>query len=270
MSDSFKEALPEEFRNDPSLKDINDVAALTKSYISAQRMLGSSVRIPSSDASDEARKEFYNRLTGVPGVVRLPDDTDPESFGNFYSKLGRPASADGYELDIPVAADPIAKEFTRVAFDVGLTKNQATKLTQWNLEMASRQQQVFEAQRTDAQKTLKDRWGADYDNRFKGAQAARDYLIDEYGDAMRNLVNGPAGNNPAFIDVLSQFGEKLKESGTINTLNSVTYGMSASEAKDRLEEILNNRQHAYWKGNDPGHDEAVKKVGHLTAIVYPD
>jgi hypothetical protein len=74
MSDSvsFIDSLPEDLRSEPSLADFKDLSGLAKSYVSAQKMLGSSVRIPTEEASPEAREEFYSKLQSVPGVVRIP------------------------------------------------------------------------------------------------------------------------------------------------------------------------------------------------------
>jgi len=45
-----------ELRDDPSLKDINDVATLAKTYKDTKAFVGSSIRPPGPDASPEAKK----------------------------------------------------------------------------------------------------------------------------------------------------------------------------------------------------------------------
>ena len=52
----FRSSLPEDLREEASLADIKDVGSLAKSYVNAQRMLGSSIRIPGQDAGEEQMK----------------------------------------------------------------------------------------------------------------------------------------------------------------------------------------------------------------------
>ena len=66
---NWRDSLAEDLRSEPSLKDFKDINSLAKSHVSAQKMLGGSIRIPGEDASDEARQEFYSKLSNVEGVV---------------------------------------------------------------------------------------------------------------------------------------------------------------------------------------------------------
>ena len=95
---NWKDSVDESYRD--SVKDFKDINGLVKSYQSAQSMLGSSIRIPTDDASKEAKDEFYSRLSQVPGLTRLPNKDDPEAMNQFYNSLGRPESKDGYKIAI--------------------------------------------------------------------------------------------------------------------------------------------------------------------------
>lgn len=71
----WKEQLPESMRSDPSLKDFSSVEALAKSFVETKGFLGNAIRIPGSDASESARKEFLSKLVErVPELVPLPAD----------------------------------------------------------------------------------------------------------------------------------------------------------------------------------------------------
>jgi hypothetical protein len=82
---SFMEMIPEELREHPSLSPIKDVGNLARSYVNAQRLIGSD-KIP------------------------LPKNPTDEDLDNIYSKLGRPETPEGYEL--PVDGNVITEEVT--------------------------------------------------------------------------------------------------------------------------------------------------------------
>ena len=99
---SFLDSLPEDLRSESSLQSFKDTGALAKSYINAQKLIGSSVRIPADDASPEAKQEFLNKIKGIDGVVVKP--TGDEEKGDFFNKLGRPEDKEGYKLQDLVSA----------------------------------------------------------------------------------------------------------------------------------------------------------------------
>ena len=111
-SEDWKTSIPEELQNDPSLADIKDVASLAKGYVHAQHLVGSDkVVIPSREANQEELDAFYN-------------------------KLGRPETADGYEVpkeNMPeIATDgEMQGKFFEEAHRIGLNNQQAAALVRW-------------------------------------------------------------------------------------------------------------------------------------------
>ena len=76
VAKSWKEAISEEFRNDPNISKFTEIDALAKSYINATRMIGQDkVAVPNENSTDDQWNEVY-------------------------AKLGRPESADKYKLDL--------------------------------------------------------------------------------------------------------------------------------------------------------------------------
>ena len=60
---SFRDSLPEDLRNNPSLKNFNDVGGLAKSYVHAQRMIGADkIALPNQNSTDEDWANVYNKL----------------------------------------------------------------------------------------------------------------------------------------------------------------------------------------------------------------
>lgn len=264
--------LPEDLAGSPTLSDFKDVAGLAKSYISAQHMIGNSVRIPGEDASPEQRAEFYNKLSSMPDVVKIPNPESPDEVAQFYNKLGRPETPDRYQFSAPedVELDETrVSEFKSIAHSLGLTNAQADKLVQYELQKEAQQMQSFNEGRESAQTTLKQVWGEDYDNRLQGAKAAAKLYAEKYPDAMDELINGPSGNNPAFLSMLSELYGKLQEKGHANPGHgTIQYGTSPEDAKMKLDEIYSNRNHAYFDKTSTAHDSAVEYVNKLNNLVY--
>ena len=72
---TWKEAISEEFRNDPNIEKFTEIDALAKSYINATQMIGKDkVAVPNKNSTDDQWNEVYD-------------------------KLGRPESADKYSLN---------------------------------------------------------------------------------------------------------------------------------------------------------------------------
>lgn len=271
---SWKDYLSDDLKSDSSIQDFKDLDGLVKSYKSSQSMLGSSIRIPSEDASDEVKNEFYSKLKEVPGITKLPDFDNPEEVASFYNQLGRPESSDKYEFnfseDMAVDNESL-NQFKELAHSIGLTNEQAKKLAEFESNRYNQYNERLTESKQNAESTLKEVWGNDYNNRLAGAKEVIKMYGDKFPDAVQELVSGPAGNNPAFLSMLSELYGSLKESGTVNMSNSnLNYGMSAEEAKMKIQDIMGNPSHAYFNDSDPNHKDAVSKMSKLFEAAYPD
>lgn len=266
---TWKDSVSEDYKD--LVKDYNTVDDLAKTLKSSQEMIGRSIRIPTEDASEEAKQEFYNKLKEVPGITRLPDPNDTEALNSFYNSLGRPESPDNYKIDVEEGVDPnTLNQFTELAHSIGLTNEQAAKLAQFESARYKDYEESIVEGRNKAEEALKAEWGQDYDNRLLGAKEVLNVYKDKYPEAINELVQGPAGNNPAFLSMLSELYGSLKESGTLQVSQRVNYGMSTTEAKEQINDIMDNSSHAYFNENDPGHREAVNKMSKLFETAYPD
>jgi hypothetical protein len=109
---SFLDSLPEDLRNEPSLRTFTDPGALAKSYVNAQRMIG----------ADKVAK---------PGQSWTDDQ-----YNDWYANVGRPDSADAYELDVSgVMSDEEASSFRQAIFEAGLQPRQVSRLERFINEL---------------------------------------------------------------------------------------------------------------------------------------
>lgn len=103
-----------------------------------------------------------------PFLKELPAADDKEGWAAVYAKMGRPESADGYELPVPEGdAGEFAKTTSQWMHEAGLSKQQAQALaTHWNTHQAAQleAQQAALTQQVEKDMTaMKQTWGADFD-----------------------------------------------------------------------------------------------------------
>lgn len=267
---NFKDHLSADLRDSAALADIKDLNSLAKSYMSAQTMIGGSVRIPGEDASDEQRAEFYEKLKTVPGVVKLPNPENAEEVAAFYQSLGAPETAEEYSIDMPEGFDIAGYEhLISAAKQAGLTNDQLKILANAEIAKNTDSIQAMEAAKVEGSKLLDQAFGADKEARLAGAKAAARVYGEKYPDAVNELINGPAGNNPALVMMLADLGKSMSEQGHAGMKSTVKYGTTPDEAQMKIEEIRNNPTHPYYDQANPGHKEAVDRMQKLYALAYP-
>lgn len=257
--------LPEDLREDPALKDFKDVGGLAKSFKDTQQHLGNAIRVPGEDASEEERKEFYQKLVEkAPGVMPKPDFDNPVQAQEFYRSLGMPEKAEEYELPevegIELDDDRIG--FLRsVAHKVGVTKSQFHDFMH---EVLKQDAEALSAKKSDHEKSmaeLKQDWGHAFDERATMAEKAREQFFpfipkEEMG----------AETMKALYSVAEQLGGELAQ---LNRQEGDTGKITPAEAQSQIGEIMRNRQHPYWNPSDPGHEDAVQRMVELHKLANP-
>lgn len=249
----WKASLPEEIRDHKSLDSIKDVGGLAKGYLHAQSMVGAD-KVP------------------IPGQWATSDD-----WNMVYDKLGRPASADGYELTMAegVEADADMVEwFKKTSHDVGLSGPQAQKLvTAYNEMQGSRTQLATDAvaqTRNDAELELKREWGQAYDQRIGYASAVLQNFEAQDMAELRMADGSLLGDNPAVVKLMSKVGQFIAEkTGEDNFAGSKGSGvMAPDEAHSKLREIT-APESPYWSARHPEHEWYVNEAMRLREFTTP-
>lgn len=129
-----------------------------------------------------------------PFLKELPAADDKEGWAAVYAKMGRPETAEGYELPVPEGdTGEFAKAASQWLYDAGLSKQQAQALiASYNAHGAAQMEahQAAIAQQVEKDMTsMKQSWGADFD-----ANSA----------IVRTAVNTFA--TPEFIEMLDKAG----------------------------------------------------------------
>jgi len=247
--------IPEDLREEPSLKVIKNVPALAKSFVEAQKLIG---------ARDE-------------GSVKLPgEDATPEELAEFYGKMGRPETSAGYNLttpdDLPEGMqwdDGMVEWFGNAAHAAGLSQAQANGLMKaYNDQQYAIGHEGQKALGTEM-KALQDHWGDDFKGNVElGTRSLERLLPQEDVQGLKTLLDTSGiGNNPLMLKYAYQVGKMLKEDGYIM---SDGHGgvLGADAAKTEIAAINEDKSHAHWNPEDPGHKAAVERMAELFRTAY--
>lgn len=219
-------------------KPLGDVL---KGYHEAQKMIGSTIRVPKEDAK-------------------------PEEWEAFYTKLGRPEKPEKYDLkaeDGNRIDKTVLDAFRQIAHENGLTTKQAQAMLDTMNDIDGIKAREAEKTLANDLAALKEEWGGAFDRKIVLAQRA----VKEFAgpDMVKMLNDSGLGNHPAMIRFMAAIGDYLAEDGTIS--GDVRGSGSKEDALAKIKAINNDMKHPYWN-EGPGHKEAVEDMKRLSKIAY--
>lgn len=154
-----------------------------------------------------------------PFLAALPEEGDAEGWGSVWSKLGRPESADGYELPVPEGdSGEFAGAASSKMFELGVSKKQAQGIAEWFNSHQAQAMEQFNQQReqqaTENVAAIRKEWGGNYDANLATAnKAISAYLPPE---AIQALAESGLGTNPHIVKAFHKIGQSLSEAKAIN------------------------------------------------------
>jgi len=239
----WKASLSDELRAEKSLENIKDVSSLAKSFIHAQKLVGSD-KIP------------------VPNKHATEDD-----WNAVYSKLGRPETADGYKFNLPEdqkVDENGLKVFADQAHKLGLLPNQAEGMVKFYNEMQANQTKEQDstalAARQKAVNELQTEWGQAYKQKVDQANNVVASVFPP-GFMSTNLADGTKlGDHPAVIKAFADLASKMGEDKIVQA-EGPTY--LTPKQIDKEIATLQQPGSAYWDKNHPNHKIAVEEVQSL-------
>lgn len=253
---SWRDEVPEDYREEKTLSKYQSVGDLAKGHVHLSRMMGNSVKIPGEDSTDEERNDFY-------------------------TKLGRPETADNYEYERPdmpegmIYNEDAEKSFKHLAHDQGLTQKQLGGILDFYNKFATDSQIDHKLHMDEAyakgEAALQKEWGMKgYDRNVSIAQRA----MKEFGGPELEKLMGedPRGSHPALIKAFYKMGLKSQEARPLDAEHDSSFLDIASAQKEI--ENFNKPAHkmykAYWNKDDPKHAEAVAYRDRLFDMAFPE
>jgi hypothetical protein len=176
----WKDTVLDEHKELVENKGWNDTNSVIKSYTELERAMGSRIKIPDENAGEE-------------------------ELSNFYLKLGRPETAEGYEVNVPESVprdEDFENTMRNIAFKTGAPKAQFEALVKGYYEFLDAK---LKRTQEEGEKNLRDTWKADYDQNIEVAKRAfKQFGGDEFSDL---LVKTRLGNHPAMVKAFYEIGK---------------------------------------------------------------
>jgi|TARA_B110000285_G_C15024667_1_gene563488 hypothetical protein len=246
---TWKETISEEFRTNPNIEKFTEIDALAKSYINAVSMIGQDkIPVPNNNSTDDQWNEVY-------------------------SKLGRPESAEKYELNVDSETVPLdesaIKSFAENAHKLGLNNKQAQGILEYykdSMEGSAQQAQIdVETSQAQSEAELRKEWGRSFDENIKKAGAVAKANMD--GEILElTLADGRRlGDHPAIIKGFANIANLMSEDKMIGTGED-----NASSGRDysaEMASIVNDKTGPYWNKAHPDHDKVVQQVFTLRSMI---
>ena len=243
-------SIDESLRGEATLHKFKSPSELAKSYIEAQKFIGSD-------------------KIAVPGKYATP-----EEYKKVFSKLGLPESADKYEINLKnkeVFSDTDIKGLKEVAHKNNLLPSQVQALAEYLEQDATAYNNTIVEKATQEAKanmdSLKQEWGDKYESKVDDAK----FAIKHFGgdDMLNHIVNMGMSSDRQLISFLAKIGgafkgDTLPGATQINNSGRMTPG-EASNALDgmRLNPIAMDANH-------PQHAAMVRDMERLAVLAYPE
>jgi hypothetical protein len=262
----WRAAIPEGIRSEAVFANVKDVGDLATQFFNGQKLIG----VPPDQ------------------LIRLAGADDKAAWDGIYNKLGRPESADKYQLtdpaEVPAGLDISAEgktAFAAKAHEFGLSQRQADSLYQWlNGDRIGRFNQALDGIRqsidaVDGQ--LRSKWGGAYEQKSGDLNLLVDHLSRQFGlgSALREAIDATGGDNGVAVrTALAEVGALMREHQLIKGDGSsgVAGALTPAEAQQQINAMWADRETATALRDQrhPGHGDAVAKMGRLYGFAFPE
>lgn len=241
---SWRDALPDDLKSDPSLSKFADVASVAKSYIHLQKTLGADkIVVPSQHATDEDWGKVFTKL-GLPETV---DKYDVKAGEGIDQKVFDGLKAEAHKAGI------LPKQFQKIvdAFSKSQSAQQEAAIAQYN-------------QKNEANAAaLKKEWGQGFDKNVGFAKAA----LKAFGGDEQSIkhVQDNYGSDPVIVKMLAKIGQTaLREDQLPAGFGSSSSGMTPGDIHNKIAAIRGNKDHPYNLGK--GHPQHAAAVAEMSGL----
>lgn len=295
---AFLATLPEPVRGNEAFKDVKDLGDLAARYV-GERSKPLLERIPESlrqevyfkdiDSVEKLATKAFNQAKMIgrdPNqLIVIPDAKDEKATNEMWARLGRPESADKYEIpakradgkDYTPDDKAFQKAITPILHEAGVTQGQLAKLMpKWDAivdSMNAASEQATQAKFKEAETKLRAEHGAAYEDNLGMAAAALTHLTTTLkldGAQLNNeLARNNLGNNPALFRIFAYLGKQLKEDGLIGKESGGHAGaLTPDQAKIEIRKL--ESEPAWSDAKHPQHGDAIARRKELFGMAYPE
>lgn len=232
------------------------------------------------DSADQLLSSYRSleKTTGAPPdqIMRIPQEADDaEGWSDVYSKLGRPKTADAYELDVPDLPEgsvDMTSDMRNWAHEAGLSQRQAeTIYEKYNsriVELTDDLATQREEQAHEEEQELRREWGDSWDEniqagvRFRQRFGVNDETINKLESAL-----GLRG----LLELTSKIGKGLGEHGLPSDQaadGGQQFSYSPAGAQAKIDELMGDT--SFTERYMAGDKASLARITRLHAMAHPD
>ena len=265
--------MPEVLREAPMLAKASTPEEALQQLQNAAQHMGNSIRIPGEDAGEEDWSKFNSRLLEkVPGLMPKPDVESDENLQTVYKAMGQPDAPSKYQFEVPEgrnAEDVPLETIQQLAHKAGLNQKQFNTILGGLMAKEWENQDQFSQEQTEDLKALQTDWGLATQQNM---QAVTNWL--SLTNAPESLVNMAKDSKLSAADYkwLHSVAVANASQTALTQLpkNDQEVPLTPQEALHKIDEILGNPEHPYFKASARGHQAAVKKMIDLHRFAHPN
>lgn len=196
---SLLESLPEQLRENETIKNTKSVESLADQLINAQSALGTKrIEQPKEDWGDEEWNKFYDNVRPKDDTYKIPEVT-----------------IEGAE-SVPELTDESQDELVQFAGDMGLSQRQFDQLYQRYIELGIQGDTLTSEQQastiSENRKSVQMDWGDNYDNNLKQANAAYEAMSQEIPEIKDLIEADPVvANHPAVLKLFHKIADSTRD-----------------------------------------------------------
>jgi len=239
--------------NDPSLKAINDLQSLTKSYVHAQKRIGQKgTIIPTENSTSEEWDTFHQKM-GVP--LKAEEYTEAMKFTS---------REEGGQFD-----DSFNQLFASKAHELRVQPSQAKEMYDFfNDQAKSTAENFMETTQAGQQEKLNDLMNSYGEDAYNAnLTKAMKYVNEELGEeTLTYLKESGLGKDAKIVDMLMKTASKFYKEGDIPAGESPT-SLSKDQAQKEINDAMANPADPYLNSSHPDHSRRVKEIQKYFAIL---
>lgn len=211
-------------------------------------------------------------------ILAPKSDDDADGWNALYNRLGRPESADKYELPVPEGDDgSFAQAAAPVLHELGLTNKQAKGLAEWwNQASAQRiemEQESFAAKSEAEYKELQREWGAAATQNEELAKRAVLKFSKEAGldEATFDAMERAMGTGK-LMKLFHAIGSQFAESDFVSSDMPAAGAMTPAQAKNKIAGMFTDQEFMsrYLNQDERIRQGAIEEMMRLNRMATPN
>lgn len=224
-----------------------------------------------------------HRLVGMEKIARPKPDASKEDWATFYNALGRPETADKYDLgdfEPPEGLQwdtDLQKNMLDTFHKRGLTNDQVKGVmqdyAQIQATMARDQNEQMQQARMESENALREEWGNAYPRKAKMADEELSRVFGDFAPTVAKYV-GPNGfmfgNDPEVIKGFHKLAQLHQEAQLIGEANVSEPSLSPAAAQAEIEAMESNPEIAKVLSKADPKSPEVKRWNMLYDFAHPE